>query len=57
MSKESIGRDRWRQLGQSDYTQGGWCPGCGYYAIVNNGEHRADCTRGLHHQATEDAFT
>ena len=22
-----------------------WCNGCGLYAYVNAGEHRADCTR------------
>lgn len=56
MSKESIGRDRWRQLGQATYGQGGWCPGCGYFPAVHDGEHRGDCTRGLHHQASDDAF-
>lgn len=42
MSKESIGRDRWRQLGQTNYQD--WCPGCGLYNHVN-GYHRDDCTR------------
>lgn len=42
MSKESIGRDRWRQLGQTNY-RGVWCPSCGLYAHVNGGKHRADC--------------
>lgn len=45
MSKESIGRDRWRQLGQTDYRD--WCPGCGLYAHVHK-RHRADCTRDRH---------
>lgn len=48
MSKESIGRDRWRQHGQSNYVQNGWCPGCGYYAVVHNDTHRNDCTRERH---------
>jgi hypothetical protein len=42
MSKESISRDRWRQLGQTRYTD--WCPGCGLYAHCNSGQHRGDCT-------------
>lgn len=42
MSKESIGRDRWRHLGQTNYKD--WCPGCGLYAYIN-GDHRDDCTR------------
>lgn len=54
MSKESIGRDRWRQLGQTTYAD--WCPGCGLYAYTNHGQHRPDCTRGLHHQASDNAF-
>lgn len=44
MSKESIGRDRWRQSGQSNYSD--WCKGCGLFAHTNGGVHRADCTRG-----------
>lgn len=40
MSKESINRDRWRQLGQSTYK--GWCVGCGLHHAAT-GEHRADC--------------
>lgn len=43
MSKESIGRDRWRQLGQTRYDSV-WCPGCGLWARVNGGRHRDDCT-------------
>lgn len=43
MSKESIGRDRWRQLGQTRY-EGAWCPGCGLRAHVGGGEHPGDCT-------------
>lgn len=41
MSKESISRDRWRQLGQANY--GDWCKGCGLHRAAT-GEHRADCT-------------
>ena len=46
MSKESKPRDRWRQLYQSAHDRPeAFCPGCGYYPAVNNGTHRADCTR------------
>lgn len=41
MSKESKSRDRWRQLGQTRYTD--FCKGCGYYFTVNK-THRSDCT-------------
>jgi hypothetical protein len=45
MSKESKSRDRWRQLHASEHTRHpDYCKGCGYYAVTNNGHHRADCT-------------
>jgi hypothetical protein len=27
-----------------DTNYAGFCTGCGYFAVVNNGAHRADCT-------------
>lgn len=58
MSKASRPRDLRRHLGQAmaeDST--GWCPGCGLYPAVNNGQHRNDCTRGKHarHDGTTGA--
>lgn len=41
MSKLSISRDRWRQLGQTRYQD--VCPGCGFYFAANH-KHRSDCT-------------
>jgi len=41
VSKLSISRDRWRQLGQTRYDD--VCPGCGFY-LAANGTHRGDCT-------------
>lgn len=45
MSKASKPRDLKRQLYESEADRKGYCPGCGYFPAVNEGEHRADCTR------------
>lgn len=44
MSKESKIRDMWNHVGTTRPDD--FCTGCGYFAFVNGGVHRADCTRG-----------
>ena len=45
MSKESKPGDLWQQVFASAATRPrDYCPGCGYYPVAHNEEHRADCT-------------
>lgn len=45
MSKESKPADRWRQVFASGHDRHpDFCPGCGYYPVVNGSIHRNDCT-------------
>lgn len=39
------------QMAGNHRITGDWCPGCGLYAYVNDGRHRADCTLGVKHRA------
>lgn len=39
------------QTASNHLDDGAWCPGCGLYAHVNDGRHRADCTLGVKHRA------
>jgi len=44
MSKESKPRDLWRQVFEAAQDRPDtWCKGCGYYPVVHDGTHRADC--------------
>ena len=52
MSKESKPRDRWSQVFYAAAGRPrGWCKGCGYWPVVNDGAHRADCTLTEHDKA------
>lgn len=39
------------QMSGNHHIDGAWCPGCGLYAHVNGGTHRADCTKDRHLRA------
>jgi hypothetical protein len=52
VSKESKRRDIARQGTAAAHDRDPrWCVSCGYYPVVNNGEHRGDCIRTPHSAA------
>jgi hypothetical protein len=54
MSKASTPHDRWAQVYSAAHTRDPrWCVGCGYFPVVHDGEHRADCTATQTTPATE----
>jgi hypothetical protein len=57
MSKESKPADRWQQVFSAAADRPpDWCKGCGYWPVVNDGAHRADCTLSEHDQAVRLAL-
>jgi hypothetical protein len=44
MSKESKPRDLWSHVFSAGHDRPpDWCKSCGYYPVINNGEHHDDC--------------